>query len=202
MFLIHRPSPDRIRRFLDESRDRPLSYQQPGLLKASTVHGRLDEQRVTIGQGAADFSRACDALLAWRQFDLGWVEAYPERHSIDPGVNVAVLIRHLGFWSLNGARVLYSAGPRNGLDIVGFAYGTLTNHAESGEELFEVAHDHRTGEVTYRIRAVSWPQSPLARLGHPIVRHLQARFRRDSAAVMSEWCGESDGLRRGAREPT
>ena len=29
----------------------------------------------------------------------------------------------------------------------GFAYGTLTNHAESGEELFEVFLDPATGDV-------------------------------------------------------
>jgi hypothetical protein len=36
----------------------------------------------------------------------------------------------------------------------------------------------------YRIRAVSWPQATLARVGQPIVRALQARFRADSAAAM------------------
>ena len=44
--------------------------------------------------------------------------------------------------------------------------------------------DPDTGEVKYRIRAVSWPQSALAWIGQPIVRVLQARFRRDSAAAL------------------
>ncbi|HUQ89511.1 MAG TPA: DUF1990 family protein, partial [Vicinamibacterales bacterium] len=61
---------------------------------------------------------------------------------------------------------------------------TLPNHAESGEELFEVYIDPRTDDVIYRIRATSKPQSMLAWLGQPIVRVLQARFRRDSAAAM------------------
>jgi hypothetical protein len=38
--------------------------------------------------------------------------------------------------------------------------------------------------VKYRIRAISKPQAALARLGQPIVRALQARFRRDSVAAM------------------
>ena len=67
----------------------------------------------------------------------------------------------------------------------GFAYGTLTNHAESGEELFEVFLNPATGVVHYRIRAVSWAQSTLARVGEPWVRVLQARFRRDSAAALA-----------------
>ena len=78
--------------------------------------------------------------------------------------------------------------PRSGIGRrrrFGYAYGTLTNHAESGEELFEVFVDPETGDVMYRIRAVSWPQATLARLGQPIVRVLQARFRRHSAAAMA-----------------
>ena len=67
----------------------------------------------------------------------------------------------------------------------GFAYGTLTNHAEAGEEVFEVCLDPETDEVRYRIRATSWPRAMLARVGQPVVRALQARFRRDSAAAMT-----------------
>jgi uncharacterized protein (UPF0548 family) len=60
----------------------------------------------------------------------------------------------------------------------------LTNHAEAGEELFEVFHNPETDEVMYRIRATSRPQAALARVGQPIVRLLQARFRRDSVEAM------------------
>jgi hypothetical protein len=41
----------------------------------------------------------------------------------------------------------------------------LSNHAEAGEELFEVFLNSDTEEVTYRIRAVSWPRAMLARIG-------------------------------------
>jgi len=97
--------------------------------------------------------------------------------------HVAVLIRHLGFWSLNGCRVVYHVEAGSGTRF-GFAYGALTNHAEAGEELFEVFMEPATGDVVYRIRAVSWPQATLARIGQPIVRMLQARFRRDSLAAL------------------
>jgi hypothetical protein len=36
----------------------------------------------------------------------------------------------------------------------------------------------------YRIKAISWPRAAAARVGYPIVRLLQARFRRDSAAAL------------------
>ena len=97
---------------------------------------------------------------------------------------MAVLIRHLGFWSLNGGRVVYGVGDRHRGNHFGLAYGTLTNHAEGGEELFEVSLNPDSGEVTYRIRAVSWPRVTLTRIGYPITRWLQARFRRDSAEAM------------------
>ena len=69
------------------------------------------------------------------------------------------------------------------------SYGTLTNHAEAGEELFEVFIDPQTDEVKYRIRATSWPRATLARLGQPIVRALQARFRSHSLAAMKRATG-------------
>jgi uncharacterized protein (UPF0548 family) len=97
---------------------------------------------------------------------------------------VAVLVRHLGFWSINGCRVLYRVGDESDDVRFGFAYGTLTNHAESGEELFEVFIDPKTADVSYRIHAMSWPQAALARVGKPIARILQARFRSHSAAAM------------------
>ena len=208
MFLLRRPSPSQIDRFLDQSRALPLS-NGPTLAERVRNGGKVDELVVTIGNGQADFERACIALKTWKQFDVGWVQAFPSQPSLEPGTNVAVQIQHLGIWSLNGARVLemtsgvisrktetpgvVSAKTTTGVSvspemtpevIFGFSYGTLTNHAESGQELFEVSIDRLTGDVSYRIRAVSRPQSPLAWLGFPMVRVLQARFRRDSADAM------------------
>jgi uncharacterized protein (UPF0548 family) len=185
MFLIRRPSMAAIERFLERSQHVPLSYGPTGIVKQPADRDRLDEQVVVIGHGEADFERARIALAEWKQFAIGWVELFPEGAAIETGTVVAVLIRHLGFWSLNGARVVYHVGGSDGQAVFGLAYGTLTNHAESGEELFEVSIDRETGEVTYRIRAVSWPQSALAWLGQPIVRLLQERFRHDSAAAMT-----------------
>ena len=184
MFLMRRPSNAEIERFLDRSHNLPLSYGPTGIVRHRSRVDRLDEQVVTIGHGEVDFERARLALAGWKHFDIGWVEAFPKQPSIDAGTDVAVLIRHLGFWSLNGARVLYDVGGTDRHAAFGFAYGTLTNHAESGEELFEVFIDSDSGAVKYRIRAVSWPQSLLTWIGQPFVRFLQARFRRDSAAAM------------------
>jgi len=184
MFLARRPSPEQIDRFLRESQALPLSYSPTGTVEANRVREDLDEATIVIGHGKAAFERARAALIAWKHFDLGWVATFPPNAPVVSGTVVAVLIRHLGFWSLNGFRVLYRVGSLDDVARFGFAYGTLTNHAESGEELFEVFIDPQTDEVIYRIRASSRPRATLARVGRPIVRLLQARFRDQSAAAM------------------
>jgi uncharacterized protein (UPF0548 family) len=184
MFMARRPSLDTIDRFLRDSEALPLSYAPIGIASDARACRHLDEATVAVGHGEADFARARAALMAWRQFDIGWVETFPRLAPVAVGTVVAVLIRHLGFWSLNGCRVLYDIKSSDDIRRCGFGYGTLTNHAEKGEELFEVFLDPRTDEVIYRIRAMSWPRATLARVGQPIVRVLQARFRRDSAAAM------------------
>ncbi len=195
MFLARRPSLETIDRFLHESEALPLSYGPVGLVRTASVRRDLDEATVVIGHGETDFERARAALMAWKQFDIGWVETFPRDAPVAVGTVVAVLIRHFGFWSLNGCRVLYAVDGADDVTRFGFAYGTLTNHAEAGEELFEVFIDPQTDAVMYRIRAVSWPQATLARIGQPIVRVLQSRFRRHSAAAMSR-AARSDGFRR------
>jgi len=181
MFFARRPSRGAIDRFLSDSQELPLSYGPIGIINGETPWRDLDEAIVTIGYGRTDFDRARAALIAWKQFDIGWIETFPRHAPIEVGTIVAVLIQHLGFWSLNGCRVLYHVGGDNRF---GFAYGTLTNHAESGEELFDVFLNPESDEVRYRIRATSKPQAALAHIGQPVVRALQARFRRDSFAAM------------------
>jgi len=183
MFLARRPSLDIINRFLRESEDLPLSYPTVGTINAVAGY-KLDEAIFSIGHGREDFERARVALREWKQFDLGWVEKFPRHTPVMVGGVVAILVRHLGFWSLNGCRVLYGVGEEAEASRFGFAYGTLSNHAESGEELFEVFIDPKTDYVCYRIRAVSSPQAMLARIGQPIARVLQARFRSDSGEAM------------------
>ena len=184
MFLARRPTPATIDRFIRDSQDLPLSYAPVGIARDGTARGRLDEATVVIGRGERDFEWARAALGTWRQFNIGWIETFPRLAPVASGTVVAVLIRHAGFWSLNGCRVLYGVGGTAHEARFGYAYGTLPNHAEAGEELFEVFIDSLTGEVTYRIRAVSWARAPLAHIGQPIVRILQARFRRHSAEAM------------------
>jgi uncharacterized protein (UPF0548 family) len=185
VFYLRRPGPDVIDEVLRMSQDLPLSYRPAGLVLGDRPVPGIVDCSTCIGHGAADFGRARAALERWTQSTLSWVTVFPAGAAPEPGAVVVVLIRHLGFWSLNGCRVLYRTGDVEPTTSAGFGYGTLTNHAEAGEERFEVRLDPASGDVRYRIRATSWGRAPLARVGQPIVRALQARFRRDSAAAMA-----------------
>jgi len=182
MFSIRCPSLKQIEDFIKHSKNLALSYQPIGIAKGNPPGFTADEASAVIGSGDDAFERAKTALTNWKHFDLGWVELFPRQASIEPGTVVAVLARHLGLWSLNGCRVVYTIDDRGGARF-GFAYGTLTNHAECGEEIFEVSLNEN-GEVIYRISAVSRPRALLARVGYPVTRIFQARFRRDSIMAM------------------
>jgi uncharacterized protein (UPF0548 family) len=181
MFLTHRPTSSEIEKFLHQSRELPLSYQPVGMAKAGSAGFRFDTASAVIGKGEAAFTRAQRALKQWKQFELGWVELFPSGAPTAVGTVVAVAVHHLGLWSLNGCRIVYSVGDER--SSFGVAYGTLTNHAEMGEEIFEVSMTE-SDDVTYRIRAASKPRAVLARIGYPYTRISQAHFRRDSIAAM------------------
>jgi uncharacterized protein (UPF0548 family) len=65
----------------------------------------------------------------------------------------------------------------------GFAYGTLNDHAEIGEERFTVEYHPRDGSIWYDIYALSKPGT-IARLASPLARRIQKRFAIDSGAAM------------------
>jgi uncharacterized protein (UPF0548 family) len=73
MFLARCPTRNVIDRFIRESQDLPLSYGPVGIVRTRTAGQDLDQLAVAVGHGQADFERARAALLAWKQFDIGWV---------------------------------------------------------------------------------------------------------------------------------
>jgi uncharacterized protein (UPF0548 family) len=188
MFLHRKPSEEVVRQFISSQQDLPFSYPQVGATKsqARDVHGgyTVDHNRIKLGQGQETYERATSALQSWQQFELGWVTVVPPGRPLEVGTAVAVLAKVFGFWSLNAARIVYVIDERQAQRTrFGFAYGTLPDHVERGEERFTVewcADD----SVWYDIYAFSRPKHPLARIGFPITRMLQKRFVRDSQAAM------------------
>lgn len=185
MFLIRRPSTSDIRRFLSEQSHSAYSYAAVGESMIGAPRGyAVDHNRVRIGRGEADFRRAVDAVRRWEMFNLGWVElCYPDT-PLAVGSNVAVLVHHLGIWSLNACRIVYSVNDEGDTRRYGFAYGTLHDHAESGEERFTVEWRRTDDSIWYDLFAFSQPRHLLARAGHPLSRVLQRRFARDSMDAM------------------
>jgi uncharacterized protein (UPF0548 family) len=181
MLFLRRPSPQRIVWFLDSSKSEPFSYSEVGATRGTPPAGfTIDHNRAQLGVGRARFDRAKDAIRQWKMFDTGWLSLHRTETVLREGQVVAVLGSHYGFCSLNACRVVYLVDEPG---CFGFAYGTLSSHAEIGEERFTV--EFREGAVWYDIFAFSRPRS-LARLGYPLSRTLQKRFVRDSIRAMME----------------
>ena len=181
MFLIRKPSLGLIHEFLGSQRKENFSYSEVGSTRGHLPSGyTVDRNRVCVGHGSKVFRRASELLNAWRMFDLGWVEIFPKGVTIEPGVTVTILARHLGFYSLNACRVIYVFREER---RVGFAYGTLEDHAEQGEERFSIDWSG-DDSVWYEILAFSRPKQWQAKIARPVSRMLQRRFARDSKAAM------------------
>jgi len=181
MFLLRKPSPSVIDAFLASQQKEDFSYSEVGSTRGRLPSGyKVDRNRVCLGHGSRVFQHAVELLNAWRMFDLGWVEIFPKDAKIEPGATVIVLSRHLGFYSLNACRVIYVFREER---RYGFAYGTLQEHAERGEERFSIdwAEDD---SVWYDILAFSRPRQWQAKMALPVSRMIQRRFARDSKAAM------------------
>ena len=185
MLSLRKPSADAVRRFLAGQRALPVTYRAVGATAGTPPAGYVvDRTRIKLGDGEPVFRSAVAALKRWEQFNLGWVEAWPPDTPIQPGEVVAVMGRAIGIWWLNACRVVYTVDEAGPTSRFGFAYGTLPGHVESGEERFLVEWDRGDDAVWYDIIAFSRPNHVLTRLGYPVVRQLQKRFGRDSAAAM------------------
>lgn len=185
MFFIRKPTADDVQQFVSKHKDAPFSYSEVGQTRGAPPAGyAIDHNRIKLGQGFETFERAVAALRAWRHFDLGWASIVPEGTKVEVGAVVAVLPKSFGLWSLNACRIVYvSDEPDDCRKKFTFAYGTLHDHAECGEERFTIEWQ-QDGSVWYDLYAFSWPQHPLVKLGAPFGRMLQRRFARESLAAM------------------
>lgn len=186
MFLLTKPSAEFIRQYLEIQRDKAFSYSEVGASYCDAPRGYiLDHSRIRIGSGRQDYLLAKEAVRAWKMFDFSWLQLCWPDSPIAEGTTVAVLVRHLGFWSLNSCRIVYVMEEED--DTVhkfGFAYGTLDDHAERGEERFLVQWDRKDDSVCYDVLAFSKPNSVLATLAYPLTRALQKKFAIDSQNAM------------------
>ena len=188
MFTLSEPSSDDVARFIASQLNLPFTYADVGATRfdpAVAPNGfQLDHNRVQLGHGFEVYERGIQALNQWRQFDLGWVTIVPAGVKLEKDAVVAVKARACGTWSLNACRVVYLTDEQQLFMRSGFAYGTLPDHVERGEERFLIEWDQTDDSVWYDILAFSRPQHPLVRASFPVARMLQKRFARESMAVM------------------
>lgn len=185
MVSLRPPSLEYLHSFLEQQRTLPLSYAAVGASRGEPPPGyQVDHNRVRLGVGREVFDRACAALRRWEMFHLGWVQLCWSETPIEVGAVVAVQAPLFGVWLCNACRIVYTINETGPVDKCGFAYGTLPDHVESGEERFTVEWCHADDTVWYDVLAFSRPNHFLIRLGYPFARHYQKKFARDSLAAM------------------
>lgn len=185
MFTLTEPSAHDVAAFISRQANQSFSYAEVGATQANAPAGyTVDHNRVQLGHGAEIYQRAVKALQHWRQFDLGWVTIATKDVKIETGAVVAVKAWACGMWTLNACRVVYVVAEDGPLTRFGFAYGTLLDHIERGEERFLIEWNRNDDSVWYDILAFSQPRHPLVRLGFPVARMMQKRFARDSLSRM------------------
>jgi uncharacterized protein (UPF0548 family) len=185
MLSLRKPSAETIQGFLAAQAKLDFTYPAVGATATTPPLGYVvDHTRIKLGEGEKVFAAATAGLERWEQFHLGWVEAWPSTTPIQTGQVVSVVARVFAVWLLNACRTVYVVNEQGPVYRFGFAYGTLPEHVESGEERFTVEWHEANNSVWYDILAFSRPHHVLARLGYPYVRRLQKRFAKDSTAAM------------------
>jgi uncharacterized protein (UPF0548 family) len=172
MFSVRRLSPDAIARLVASQAGCELTYAEHGatlgLMPAGYHH---DQWEADLGDfDDATFDRLGMALCQWQVHRGAGLTIYPA-DAVRPGLTFALSFRLAGAYVTAAGRVVYvtsEPGKR------GFAYGTLPQHPEQGEEAFHVIRDG--SRIVFRVTAFSRPRDPLARAGAPVTRLIQLRM--------------------------
>jgi len=148
-----------------------LTYPEVGGTRLDVLPAgyRAISHRVSVGHGLARFHAASGDLLRWQVQRRAGVRVQPEDAVCETGTEVLLAV---GFGPLRvhaPCRVVWTVAEER---RVGFAYGTLKGHPESGEESFVVDCD-AADDVWFTIRAFSRPARWYSRLGAPAARLVQ-----------------------------
>jgi uncharacterized protein (UPF0548 family) len=167
-----RPSVAAMEAALAEQSAAALTYTEVGATHATLPPGyQHDRYRRRLGTGEGAFGAACDGLRNWACHDGAGLIRVPERPELVPATTLVQAIQLGPVHVLAACRIVYVVDEPGRF---GFAYGTLSLHAEQGEEAFLVSRDG-DGEVWLDITVFSKPRHPLARLGWFAGRRVQVR---------------------------
>ncbi len=171
VLTLRRPTPERLAEIAGTQRSKTFTYEPVGATLTGRIPSgyRYEKFAASIGDGPNLFSQAREALRDWRpQRGAGLSVAADGPLAVGTTVALAAPLP-LGF-AIAVCRVVDVVDDP---DRFGFAYGTLPEHPEQGEELFLLERD-RAGKVMFRIEVFSRPHQTLARLVSPAARWLQA----------------------------
>jgi uncharacterized protein (UPF0548 family) len=148
-------------------RDAPFTYDEVGHTAVTFPDGYHHLRRERgVGFGENNFRTMGEAVLRWRvQLGSGLTVASPDERVAAGTVGMVGI--GVGPARLHApVRVAYVVDD---VRRIGFAYGTLPGHPESGEELFCVEH-RDDDSVVLVVAAFSHPQTIPARIAGPIGR--------------------------------
>lgn len=193
MVSFRKPSTGLVQFFLKKQAVATFAYAELGATNAnrSLPNFTNDRNRVLLGKGEVVYRAACDAVRQWKMFPGGWAWIEPKGAPLQVGQNLAMVARVMGMYWLNGCRIVYTLDGTGPERRFGFAYGTLPDHAECGEERFSIewlADD----TVWYDLKAFSKPRHCLARMFKPVARWHQRRFVRESLEKMRLLIGQPE----------
>lgn len=160
---------------------RPFNYEPVGATETGDIPPGFHRlrHRSLIGRGDEVFRRAGQALRGWRMHEAAGLQPQTTRPTAEVG---AESLGRLGIGPLAlpvPCRVVWVVDDDQ---RIGFGYGTLEGHPESGEEAFLVSREG--DEIWFTVRAYSRPARPLLRLAGPLGRLGQRVFARRYAACL------------------
>lgn len=164
----------------------PFSYAFIGQTQGTFPPGyNHDRNEVLLGEGNELFAAAKIEIQNWRHYPK-WtmiIKHGGQTVQADSRDTVGVYFNLFGFWWENHCRIVYVMEKEQEW---GFAYGTLSDHVEKGEEYFYL-RKAANGKIYYGIHAFSRPGFWLAWLGYPLARFYQRKFVKQSLAIMKKF---------------
>jgi uncharacterized protein (UPF0548 family) len=169
---VRRPTTSDLARVVGAQATSELTYAERGATLGSPPPGyRHDQWNADLGgYDEATFDRLGAAIWHWQVQRGAGLTIYPAGPA-RPGLTFVLSFRVSGVYVVAAGRVVYLTREPGRL---GFAYGTLPQHPEQGEEAFHVVRDG--SRIVLQITAFSRPRHPLARAGAPVTRLVQVRM--------------------------
>lgn len=166
------PTDQELKDLLRRQQHEDLSYPEVGASAGTLPSGyRVTQESVSLGRDPDLLTSVGNDLLDWKVHCGAGLRLAAANRADVVGVDVVLAVPLLGSHLLAACRVVSVIRDES---RIGFAYGTLPMHPESGEESFVV--EQVAGEVRFSVTAFSRPTSRIRRLARPIQDRVQDRF--------------------------